>query len=247
MGRRSVDEIRTMRRAGRVVAEMHDRIRAAVRPGVTTRQLDAIARVVLAQRGATSNFLGYRGYPAVICASANEVVVHGIPDDEPLGEGDIVSIDCGAVVDGYHGDAAFTMGVGAVDPAAQRLIDVTRRALEAGIAELVAGRRLGDLGYAVQSTVERAGYDVVREYVGHGIGTQMHEQPDVPNYGKPGRGRKVAVGDVLAVEPMACAGSAETRVLDDGWTVVTEDGSLSAHWEHTIAVTDDGPEILTLL
>jgi methionyl aminopeptidase len=247
MGRRSVDEIRTMRRAGRVVAEMHDRIRAAVRPGVTTRQLDAIARVVLAQRGATSNFLGYRGYPAVICASANEVVVHGIPDDEPLGEGDIVSIDCGAVVDGYHGDAAFTMGVGAVDPAAQRLIDVTRRALEAGIAELVAGRRLGDLGYAVQSTVERAGYDVVREYVGHGIGTQMHEQPDVPNYGKPGRGRKVAVGDVLAVEPMACAGSAETRVLDDGWTVVTEDGSLSAHWEHTIAVTNDGPEILTLL
>jgi methionyl aminopeptidase len=139
------------------------------------------------------------------------------------------------------------MGVGAVDPAAQRLIDVTRRALEAGIAELVAGRRLGDLGYAVQSTVERAGYDVVREYVGHGIGTQMHERPDVPNYGKPGRGRKLAVGDVLAVEPMACAGSAETRVLDDGWTVVTEDGSLAAHWEHTIAVTDDGPEILTLL
>jgi len=246
VGRRTPDEIRTMRRAGRVVAEIHERIRDAVRPGVSTRQLDGIARAVLDQRRATSNFLGYHGFPAVICTSPNDVVVHGIPDDRALRDGDIVSIDCGAVVDGYHGDAAFTVGVGEVDRAAQRLIDVTRRALEAGIAEMVPGNRLGDLGHAVQATAEGAGYTVVREYVGHGIGTAMHEPPDVPNYGRPGKGRKLGAGDVLAVEPMVCAGREETAVLDDGWTVVTIDGSLAAHWEHTVAVTDDGPEILTL-
>jgi len=245
VGRRTADEVRTMRRAGRVVAEMHDRLRAAVRPGVTTQHLDGLARVVLSQRGATSNFLGYHGYPAVICASVNDVVVHGIPDDTPLDEGDVVSIDCGAIVDGYHGDAAFTVGVGAISAKAQMLVDVTRRALDAAIKEMVAGHRLGDVGYAVQATVERAGFDVVREYVGHGIGTAMHEPPDVPNYGRPGKGKKLAVGDVLAVEPMVCAGRSATRVLDDGWTVVTVDGSLAAHWEHTIAVTDDGPEVLT--
>jgi methionyl aminopeptidase len=246
MTRRTDTEIKTMRRAGRVVAEIHDRIRAAIRPGVTPRQLDAIGRLVLAQRGAKSNFLGYHGFPAVICASPNDVVVHGIPDDTPLREGDIISIDCGAIVDGYHGDAAFTVGVGSIEPEAKTLIDVTRRALEAGIAEMVPGNRMGDLGSAVQATIERAGFNVVREYVGHGIGTAMHEAPDVPNYGRAGKGQKLRAGDVLAVEPMTCAGSAETTVLDDGWTVVTVDGSLSAHWEHTIAVTDDGPEILTL-
>jgi methionyl aminopeptidase len=246
MGRRSTDEIRTMRRAGRVVAEMHDRIRSALRPGVTTLQLDAIGREVLERRGARSNFLGYHGYPAVICASANDVVVHGIPDGRVLDDGDIVSIDCGAIVDGYHGDAAFTAGVGTIDAEAERLVDVTRRALEVGIAELRPGGRLGDLGAAVESTIERAGFSVVRDYVGHGIGTAMHEPPDVPNFGKPGRGKKVTVGDVFAVEPMVCAGSDATEVLDDGWTVVTVDGSLAAHWEHTVAVTDDGPEILTL-
>lgn len=243
--RRTPDEIRTMRRAGRVVAEMHERLRAAIRPGVTTQQLDGLARVVLSQAGATSNFLGYHGYPAVICASVNDVVVHGIPNDTPLDEGDIVSIDCGAIVDGYHGDAAFTAPVGGVSREAQALIDTTRRSLEAAVKQMTAGRRLGDLGWAVQSVVERAGYDVVREYVGHGIGTAMHEPPDVPNYGKPGKGKRLAVGDVLAVEPMVCAGNAETRVLDDGWTVVTVDGSLAAHWEHTIAVTENGPEVLT--
>jgi methionyl aminopeptidase len=246
MRRRTDDEIKTMRRAGRVVAEMHDRIRAAVKPGVTPRQLDAIGRLVLDQRGARSNFLGYQGFPAVICASPNDVVVHGIPDDTQLREGDIIAIDCGAIVDGYHGDAAFTVGVGEIEPEAATLIEVTRRALHAGIAEMVPGNRMGDLGFAVQATVERAGFSVVREYVGHGIGTAMHEAPDVPNYGRPGKGQKLRAGDVLAVEPMTCAGGAETTVLADGWTVVTVDGSLSAHWEHTIAITDDGPAILTL-
>ncbi|HET6833723.1 MAG TPA: type I methionyl aminopeptidase [Acidimicrobiales bacterium] len=246
VGRRTADEIRTMRRAGRVVAEMHDRIRSALRPGVTTLQLDAIGREVLGRRGARSNFLGYHGYPAVICASPNEVVVHGIPDGRVLEEGDIVSIDCGAVVDGYHGDAAFTAGIGAIDADAQRLVDVTGAALDAGIAELVAGARLGDLGAAVQATVEAGGFSVVRDYVGHGIGTAMHEPPDVPNVGRRGKGKQVAAGDVFAVEPMVSAGGGETMVLDDGWTVVTLDGSWAAHWEHTVAVADDGPEILTL-
>ncbi len=235
-----------MRRAGRVVAEMHERIGDAVHPGVSLLDLDAIGREVLARRGARSNFLGYHGYPAVICASVNDVVVHGIPDHRALVEGDIVSIDCGAIIDGYHGDAAFTAPVGAIDPESQRLIDVTRAALDAGIAELEPGARLGDLGAAVQGTVERAGFSVVRDYVGHGIGTAMHEAPDVPNYGRRGKGKRVSAGDVLAVEPMVCAGGNATAVLDDGWTVVTVDGSRAAHWEHTIAVTDDGPEILTL-
>ncbi|MGH9192854.1 MAG: type I methionyl aminopeptidase [Acidimicrobiales bacterium] len=246
MGRRTAEEIRTMRRAGRVVAEMHDRIRGALRPGVTTLQLDALGRDVLERRGARSNFLGYHGYPAMICASPNEVVVHGIPDGRVLQEGDIVSIDCGAIVDGYHGDAAFTAGIGAIDAEAQRLVDVTRAALDAGIAELMAGARLGDLGAAVQATVEAGGFSVVRDYVGHGIGTAMHEPPDVPNFGQRGKGKRVAAGDVFAVEPMVSAGGEDTMVLDDGWTVVTLDGSWAAHWEHTVAVTADGPEVLTL-
>ena len=234
-----------MRRAGRVVAEMHDRIREAIRPGVTTIELDRIGREVLDRRGATSNFLGYHGYPAVICASPNDMVVHGIPNDLPLDEGDIVSIDCGAIVDGWHGDAAFTAPVGQISEEAARLLAVTDAALEAGISQLVAGGRLTDFGAAVQATAEAAGFSVVRNYVGHGIGRAMHEPPDVPNYGPPGQGIELKPGMTLAVEPMVNAGGPDTEELDDGWSVVTADGSWSAHVEHTVLVTDDGPEILT--
>jgi methionyl aminopeptidase len=234
-----------MRRAGAVVAEMHDRIRAAVRPGVTTAALDEIGRAVLADRGATSNFLGYHGYPAVICASPNEMIVHGIPGDLVLEEGDIISIDCGAVVDGWHGDAAFTMGVGEIDPEDARLIEITDRSLDAAIAELVAGNRLGDVGHAVQSVVEAAGFSVVEDYTGHAIGQAMHEDPQVPNLGRPGRGTKIQIGNVFAIEPMVNVGTPDTLLLDDGWSVVTADGSRSAHVEHTIAVTEDGPQVLT--
>jgi methionyl aminopeptidase len=243
--RRTADELDLMRKAGRVVAEMHDEIRKAIRPGVTTGQLDQIGRDVIERRGATSNFLGYHGYPAVICASPNHVIVHGIPDGYVLEEGDIISIDCGAVVDGYHGDAAFTAPVGTVTDEAARLIEVTEASLEAGIGQLVDGNHLGDVGHAVQSVVEAAGFSVVREYVGHAIGTQMHERPEVPNFGKPGKGAKLRVGNVFAVEPMVNVGQPDTEVLDDEWSVVTVDGSLSAHVEHTIAITDDGPEVLT--
>jgi len=235
-----------MRRAGRVVAEMHEQIRAAIRPGVTTLELDAVARQVLDRRGARSNFLGYHGYPAVICASPNDMIVHGIPDDRRLVEGDIVSIDCGAIVDGWHGDAAFTVGVGTISADAQRLIETADAALAAAVGAMVAGNRLSDIGHAVQTVADAGGFGIVREYVGHGIGRAMHEEPDVPNYGPPGRGPALTPGVVLAVEPMLTVGSAETTLLDDGWSVVTADGSLAAHVEHTIAITDDGPEILTV-
>jgi methionyl aminopeptidase len=244
---RSTDDIAKMRVAGRVVAEMHEAIRAVVVPGVTTADLDAVGRQVIERRGATSNFLGYHGFPAVICTSPNDMIVHGIPGDHRLHDGDIISIDCGAIVDGWHGDAAFTMGVGTITSADQHLIDVTEASLCAGIDQLVAGNHLGDVGAAVQAVAESGGLSVVREYVGHAIGRAMHEQPEVPNYGRVGRGAKLSVGNVFAVEPMCNAGTAETFVVDDGWGVVTADGSRSAHWEHTIAITDDGPQILTTL
>lgn len=235
-----------MRRAGRVVAEMHERTRQAARPGVTTADLDRVAREVLERRGARSNFLNYHGFPAVICTSPNDMIVHGIPGPYRLKDGDILSIDCGAIIEGYHADAAFTMPVGDVDPEALKLIATTEESLRAGIKAMVDGNRLSDIGHAVQTVAEAGGYSVVREYVGHAIGTAMHEEPQVPNYGPPGKGPKLRVGMVFAVEPMVNLGGPGTRVLDDGWSVVTADGSLSAHAEHTIAITDDGPEVLTV-
>ena len=235
-----------MRRAGQVVAEMHEATRAAAKPGVTTAELDAVARQVLERRGARSNFLNYRGFPAVICTSPNDMIVHGIPGSYVLAEGDLLSVDCGAIVEGYHGDAAFTMAVGQVSPEAARLVEVTERSLWAGIDQLRPGRRLHEVGRAVQQVAEEAGFSVVREYVGHAIGTAMHEEPQVPNYWPGTGGPVLKEGMVFAVEPMVNAGTAATRLLEDGWSVVTADGSLSAHFEHTIAVTDNGPEVLTL-
>ena len=244
--RRSKEEIAKMRRAGKVVAEMHERTREAARPGVTTAELDRVGREVLERRGARSNFLNYHGFPAVICTSPNDMIVHGIPGSYRIEDGDILSIDCGAIVEGYHADAAFTMPVGEVQPEALKLIEVTEESLRKGIEQMVEGNRLSDIGHAVQTVAEAAGYSVVREYVGHAIGTAMHEEPQVPNYGPPGKGPKLRVGMVFAVEPMVNMGGAGTRVLEDGWAVVTADGSLSAHAEHSIAITDDGPEVLTV-
>jgi methionyl aminopeptidase len=246
--RRSADELKKMRRAGRVVAEMHARIRDAIKPGVTTLELDRVGREVLDRHRARSNFLdyGHPPFPGVVCTSPNSMIVHGIPGPYRLKEGDIISIDCGAIVEGYHGDAAFTAPVGQVTDEAARLMKVTEESLYAGIDAMVDGNRISDIGHAVQSVAEAAGYSVVREYVGHAIGTAMHEKPEVPNYGPPGRGPKLRAGMVFAVEPMVNVGRRETRVLDDQWSVVTADGSLSAHFEHTIAITDNGPEVLTL-
>ncbi len=237
-----------MRAAGRVVAEMHQAIRVAARPGVTTLRLDHIARDVLRSRDAISNFLGYHGYPAVICASVNDEVVHGIPNERTLQDGDILSIDCGAIVSGWHGDAAFTMGVGTIEPDAQRLIDAADRALVAAVAAMLPGGHLGDVGAAVESVVNAAGYGSPRDYCGHGIGRAMHEEPDVENRGRRGKGPRLETGVVLAIEPMLIAGGHDdVMVLDDDWTVVSADGSLAAHTEHTVLVTESGPEILTRL
>jgi methionyl aminopeptidase len=235
-----------MRAAGHVVAEMHRAIRTEARPGVTTAHLDEVARQVLARHGATSNFLGYHGYPAVICASVNDEVVHGIPGPRVLADGDVLSIDCGAIIDGWHGDAAFTMGVGSITPLHQRLIDTADAALAAAVAEMRPGGHLGDIGAAVHAVVGAAGFGSPRDYCGHGIGRAMHEEPDVENRGRRGKGPSLEPGVVLAIEPMLLAGgSDDVVVLDDGWTVVTADGSVAAHTEHTVLVTERGPEILT--
>jgi len=239
-------EIDKMRRAGRVVAEMHEKCIAAAVPGVTTADLDKVARDVLDKRGARSNFLNYHGFPAVICTSPNNTIVHGIPGSYRLKDGDILSIDCGAIIEGYHGDAAVTIPVGEVSDEAAALLKTTEASLRAAIDQIREGNRLSDIGHAVQEVAEAAGYSVVREYVGHGIGTAMHEEPQIPNYGPPGKGIRLKVGHVFAVEPMINVGAPGTLLLDDGWTVVTADGSLSAHFEHTIALTDEGPEVLTV-
>ncbi len=243
--RRSAAELDKMRRAGKIVAEIKARTREVVREGLTTAELDKVAREVIEKRGARSNFLNYHGFPAVICTSPNSMIVHGIPGNYRLREGDVISIDCGAIWQGYHGDSAYTVGVGRISKEAERLLEVTRRSLWAGIAEMEEGNHLHDIGRAVQQVVEAAGMSVVREYVGHGIGTAMHEPPNVPNYWPGSPGPRLKSGNVFAVEPMVNLGGPETRLLDDGWSVVTLDGSLSAHFEETIVVTPDGPEVLT--
>ena len=245
--RRSADELNKMRKAGKVVAEMHEATRAAIRPGVTTMKLNEIAAEVIAKRGARSNFLNYNGFPAVICTSPNDMIVHGIPGDYVLKEGDIISIDCGAIIEGYHGDAAYTAGVGNISDTAKRLIEVTERSMWAGIDQLVKGNRLHVVGRAVQNVAEAAGFSVGGEYVGHSIGTAMHESPQVPNYWPGSPGPTLKEGMVFAIEPMVNVGGPGTYELDDGWSVMTADGSLSAHFEHTIAVTDNGPEVFTIL
>jgi methionyl aminopeptidase len=245
--RKTPEQIEAMRRAGRLVGHTLSTLVETVRPGVTLLELDRLAERVIRGGGGIPSFLGYHGFPATLCLSPNDWVVHGIPNGYVLREGDILSIDCGAVVEGWHGDAAVTVPVGRVDEAARRLIETTERAMWAGIAQARAGNRLSDIGHAVERVAAAPGYGVVREYVGHGIGTAMHEEPQVPNYGRPGRGLRLEVGLALAIEPMVNEGGPETRVLDDGWTVVTRDGSRSAHFEHTVAITPDGPEVLTLL
>jgi methionyl aminopeptidase len=237
-----------MRAAGRVVAEMLATIRESIRPGVTTEALDQIARQVLERRGAIGSFLGYHGYPAAVCVSVNDEVIHGIPGPRVLQEGDIVSVDAGAIVDGWHGDAAITAAVGAIGPDAQRLIATAEAALAAAIGTMRPGGHLGDVGAAVDAVVRGAGFGAPRSYCGHGIGRAMHEHPDVPNRGRPGSGPRLVPGVALAIEPMLIAGGTDAVVeLDDGWTVVTADASLAAHVEHTVAVTEHGPEVLTRL
>ena len=235
-----------MRRAGRIVAATRQKVVDAVRPGITTEQLDRVAEEHIAAAGATPNFKGYRGFPATICASINEQVVHGIPGKRVLKEGDLVSLDFGAIWETYHADSAITVFCG--EPPsneAEKLVRVTEESLQAGISQAQEGKRLSDIGHAVQQVVEGAGFSVVREYVGHGIGQSLHEDPQIPNYGDPGRGPSLRPGMVLAIEPMVNLGGWETRVLGDQWTVVTADGGLSAHFEHTVALTEDGPEVLT--
>lgn len=244
---KSPQEIDIMRAAGRLTALTIAELKRAIRPGVTTAELDALAEDFITRHGGIPAFKGYQGFPGSICASVNDEVVHGIPGLRQVKSGDIISIDIGAIVDGYVGDAAFTAPVGEVSEEALELMRVTEEALYRGIAEARPGRRLSDIGHAIQVHVEKAGFSVVRDYVGHGIGTKMHEDPPVPNYGPPGRGPRLQVGMVLAIEPMVNRGTYEVRVLPNGWTVVTADGSLSAHFEHTVAITESGPEILTRL
>jgi methionyl aminopeptidase len=243
---RSAAELDRMREAGRLVGEVLTELAAHVAPGVTTADLDRLAEKRIAQAGAIAAFKGYHGYPATICASINEEVIHGIPSGRRvLNEGDVISIDVGASLDGYYGDSAITLPVGQVSEQTATLLRVTEEALYKAIEKVQPGGRVSDIGHEVQKHVEAYGFSVVREFVGHGIGQRMHEEPQVPNYGEPGRGPRLTEGMVLAIEPMVNAGKAAVKVLADGWTAVTRDGSVSAHFEHTVAVTADGPRILT--
>jgi methionyl aminopeptidase len=244
---KTAKEVEKMRRAGGIVREVLHAVRAMVKPGATTLDLENVAAKLIEDAGAKPAFKGYHGFPCVLCTSLNDQVVHGIPSEKTvLREGDILSIDCGAVIDGYYGDSAITIPVGKVAAGTQRLLDITQGSLERAIKTVRPGATLGDVGATVQEMVEAEGFSVVKEFVGHGIGTHMHEDPQIPNFGQRGRGVRLREGMVLAIEPMVNAGGDAVRVLKDGWTAVTEDGSLSAHFEHTVAVTKDGAAILTL-
>jgi len=242
------DEIALMRDAGRIVSEILDALQTAVAPGITTWDLDGIAEDLIFRKGAKPAFKGYLGFPCCLCASVNQEVIHGIPSKKKkLAEGDLIKLDFGVVYKGFYGDSARTVPVGRISDEAQRLIEATRESLHQGIAAVQVGNRIGDIGYAVQTLVEKRGFSVVRDFVGHGIGKKLHEQPQVPNFGEPGTGMKLRSGLVLAIEPMVNAGTHQVEVLDDEWTAVTLDGRLSAHFEHTVLVSEDGPEILTRL
>ena len=243
--RKSADALELMRKANVLVAEVLGELRERVAPGVTTLELDAIAERRVREAGAIPAFKGYHGFPATICASVNDAVVHGIPADTALADGDIVSIDMGVVRDGFYGDSAVTVPVGSIPENVSDLLNVTRDSLELAIDRARVGGYVSDIGHAVQKHVESHGFSVVREFVGHGIGTKLHEDPQIPNYGEPGHGARLSSGMVLAIEPMVTVGKPAVKVLDDGWTAVTLDGSLAAHFEHTVAITEEGPEVLT--
>ncbi|TLM66096.1 MAG: type I methionyl aminopeptidase [Deltaproteobacteria bacterium] len=242
---KSAAELAKMRAAGRIVATILARLEEMVRPGVTSAELDRYAEQECLRQGATPAFKGYGGFPFAICASPNDRVVHGFPDRRPLAEGDILSIDFGVLYQGYYGDAAVTVPVGRIDAGTSRLVDATRESLRQAIAKAVPGGRLSDISHAVQGWVEPLGFSVVREFVGHGIGRQLHEAPQLPNFGAPGQGPRLKPGMTLAIEPMINAGTPGVKILEDGWTAVTQDGKRSAHFEHTVAITEHGPEILT--
>jgi methionyl aminopeptidase len=248
---KSSRELDLMREAGKIIAEAKSAVKAAIAPGVTSLEMDALAEEIIVKRGATPSFKGYRPapsmppFPATICFSYNEEIVHGIPGNRKMVEGDIISVDFGAIVEGFHGDSAFTVGVGNISNKARDLIDATEESLNKGIEKALAGARLTNISNAVQKYSESKGYSVVREYVGHGIGRSLHEEPQVPNYGEPGKGPVLKTGMVLAIEPMLNIGTWKTKILKDGWTIVTDDGELSAHFEHTVAITENGPEVLT--
>ncbi|HEY5425915.1 MAG TPA: type I methionyl aminopeptidase [Candidatus Tumulicola sp.] len=243
---KSAREIEVMRRSGRITSAVLTQLLKAARPGITTGQLDAMAEKGIRDLGGVPTFKGYHGFTGSICASVNDEVVHGIPGSRVLRDGDLLSIDIGTTLDGYVSDSAATVAVGTISPQAQRLLDVTQECLMLGIAQMQRGNRVGDIGAAVAAHAEKNGFGVVRELVGHGVGREMHEEPQVPNYGKAGTGLELRPGLVLAIEPMITQGGHQVNILEDGWTVVTADGKLAAHFEHTIAVTDDGPKILTL-
>ena len=243
---KSNDEINLMRSAGRVVENTLNMLEMSIKPGITTSEIDIMAEEFITKQGAIPSFKGYNGFPASICTSINDEVVHGIPGGRELKEGDIVSVDCGAMLNGFHGDAARTFPVGKISAEAEKLIRVTKESFFKGYEKAIISNRLTDISFAIQKFVEENGFSVVRDYVGHGIGRNMHEDPGVPNFGKPNRGPKLQAGMVLAIEPMVNIGSYHVRTLLNGWTVVTTDGSLSAHYENTVAILDKGPEILTL-